>query len=104
MAARGASEATRGLTDPRMREFVEAFERAWADPASGELAALWAPDAESFHPEHPEPKRGRETVAGRRLSWEGVDRFDFPPQGAQASRGVGFFDTTAFREAVRDAA
>lgn len=127
--------AAEGL-DPRMRSFVALYERAWANPASGLLAELWAPDGEMMHPELAEPLHGPKAVmsylrrvleiapdlktkplaaasnggtlfihfrsegtfGGKRIVWEGVDRWEL--DGDRAIRGVGFFDTTAMREAL----
>lgn len=126
--------------DARMRRFLALYERAWADPASGLLAELWAPDSEMLHPELEEPLRGPDAVmdylrrileiapdlrtrplaaaangdtlfihfesegtfGARKLRWEGVDRWEL--DGDRAVRGVGFFDTTAMREALAGSA
>jgi predicted SnoaL-like aldol condensation-catalyzing enzyme len=46
----------------RMRRFLALYEHAWAQPRTGELAELWAPDAQMMHPELEEPIRGRDAV------------------------------------------
>jgi hypothetical protein len=130
--------AANGLNDTRMRRFLALYERAWAEPKSGLLAELWAPDGEMIHPEFSEPLHGREAVmsylngmleiapdlkvkplaaaangdtlfihfqsegtfAGRKIVWEGVDRWEL--DGERAVRGIGFFDTTTIRQALAD--
>lgn len=130
--------AANGLNDTRMRSFLALYERAWAEPKSGLLAELWAPDGEMIHPEFSEPLHGREAVmsylngmleiapdlkvkplaaaangdtlfihfqsegtfACRKIMWEGVDRWEL--DGERAVRGIGFFDTTAIRQALAD--
>jgi predicted SnoaL-like aldol condensation-catalyzing enzyme len=42
--------------------------------------------------------RSQATIAGEKLVWEGVDRYDL--DGDQAVYGIGFFDTTALRRAL----
>jgi SnoaL-like domain len=117
-------------------EFLDRYAAAWADPASGRLADLWADDCEMLHPELPSPIQGRgavmeylrafleiapdlvvrplaaaangellfvhfraeATIGGRPVAWEGVDRFEL--ESGRAVRGIGFFDTTAIRDAV----
>jgi limonene-1,2-epoxide hydrolase len=46
----------------RMRRFLALYEQAWARPASGRLAEMWAADAEMMHPELEQPIRGRDEV------------------------------------------
>lgn len=119
----------------RMRRFLALYEQAWARPANGRLAEMWAADAEMMHPELKQPIRGRDavmtylqsfleiapdltvrllaaaangdtlfihwrsqaTIAEELLVWDGVDRFEL--DGDQAVYGIGFFDTTALRQA-----
>jgi predicted SnoaL-like aldol condensation-catalyzing enzyme len=42
--------------------------------------------------------RSQATIAGEKLVWEGVDRYDL--KGDQGVYGIGFFDTTALRRAL----
>jgi hypothetical protein len=42
--------------------------------------------------------RSQATIAGEKLTWDGVDRYDL--EGEQAIYGIGFFDTTAIRAAL----
>jgi hypothetical protein len=46
----------------RMHRFLALYTEAWAQPTTGRLAELWAPDAEMMHPELDEPIRGRDEV------------------------------------------
>jgi predicted SnoaL-like aldol condensation-catalyzing enzyme len=123
----------------RFHRFLDLYEKAWAEPASGQLADLWAPDAEMMHPEFTEPMQGRDAVmaylgeilklapdlqvrplaaaangdmlfihfrgegtfAGKKVVWEGVDRFEL--DGDHAIRGLGFFDTGTIRAALEGA-
>jgi hypothetical protein len=124
------------VNERRVRRFLRLYAEAWAQPTTGRLAELWAPEAEMMHPELDEPIRGCDavmaylrrfleiapdlrvrplaaaangdtvfihfrseaTIAGNKLVWEGVDRYDL--QGDQAVYGIGFFDTTALRRAL----
>jgi SnoaL-like domain len=45
-----------------MHRFLALYEKAWAQPATGLLAQMWAPDAEMMHPELEQPVRGRDAV------------------------------------------
>ena len=122
--------------EQRMDRFLEAYREAWADPASGRLADLWARDGKMMHPEFTEPIVGRDAVmdylrrmlelapdltvrplaaaasgdtvfihfqgegtfAGKKIVWEGVDRYDL--DGDVAVYGIGFFDPGPVRNAL----
>jgi hypothetical protein len=43
------------------------------------------------------------TFGGRRVEWEGVDRFDFPAEGARANRGEAFFSPPVAIDGLVDA-
>jgi hypothetical protein len=50
------------VDEERAHRFLDLYASAWAEPASGRLGELWAPEAEMMHPEFTEPMRGRDAV------------------------------------------
>lgn len=78
-----------GLRQPRMQRFLELWERAWANPAGGELADFWTDDARVVVSEG-------NTVSGEEIAGYVVRFLEMAPDLASHPVGAGESDDTLF--------